>query len=232
VDPLTYWGLTFDDGPSESTGQVLDLLAEYGLSAHFFVVGLRAQERSDLVKRAAADGHIVGNHTWDHAGLAAIPGDADVIDKLARANEAIGKILGTPPTLFRGPYGMVDARVERLAATLGLTHMGWEVVTGDFSGPDVETIVRAILGAGPRDVVLLHDGNGDTAQGPNGRPKTVHALAHASGSGSKLRMMTRSRATRTISASPASGSAQWWTMMIEGVIVKRKVLRGGLDDRR
>jgi len=115
---INYRSLTFGDGPSESTGQVLDLLADYGLHAHFFAVGLRAQERSDSVKRAA-DGHVIGNHTWDHAGLAAIPSDAYVIDKVARANDAIARILGAPPTLFRGPYGMVEARVERLAATLG-----------------------------------------------------------------------------------------------------------------
>ena len=171
--------LTFDDGPSESTGPILDLLAEHDVRAHFFVIGMRAQERRDLVERAAAEGHIIGNHTWDHAGLAAIPDDADVIDKLARANDAIAEILGTPPTLFRGPYGSVDARVERLAATLGLTHMGWDVVTQDFSAPDVETIVSAILGAGRDDIVLLHDGNGDIPNGPNGRPNTVEALARA-----------------------------------------------------
>jgi peptidoglycan/xylan/chitin deacetylase (PgdA/CDA1 family) len=171
--------LSFDDGPSESTGPILELLAEYGMRAHFFVIGVRAQEHPDLIERAAAEGHIVGNHTWDHAGLAAISDDADLIDKLIRANDAIAQILGAEPTLFRGPYGMVDARVERLAATLGLTHMGWDVETQDFSAPDVETIANAILGAGQDDIVLLHDGNGDIPSGPNGRPKTVDALARA-----------------------------------------------------
>lgn len=171
--------LTFDDGPSESTGAILDLLAEHDMRAHFFMIGMRAQEHPDLIERAAAEGHVVGNHTWDHAALATIPEDADVIDKLARTNHAIAMILGEPPTLFRAPYGSVDARVERLAATLGLTHMGWDVVTQDFSAPDVATIRTAILGAGRGEIVLMHDGNGDIPSGPNGRPMTVEALAEA-----------------------------------------------------
>jgi peptidoglycan/xylan/chitin deacetylase (PgdA/CDA1 family) len=171
--------LTFDDGPSESTGAILDLLAEHGIRAHFFVIGMHAQEHPELIERAAAEGHVIGNHTWDHAGLAAVPDDADVIDKLARANDVIAQVLGAPPTLFRGPGGSVDSRVERLAATLGLTHMGWDVETGDFSAPDLKTIVNAILAAESSDIVLLHDGNGDITTGPNGRPKTVEALGKA-----------------------------------------------------
>jgi peptidoglycan/xylan/chitin deacetylase (PgdA/CDA1 family) len=169
--------LTFDDGPSESTGAILDLLAEHDVHAHFFVIGMRAQERPDLIERTAAEGHVIGNHTWDHAGLAAIRDDADVIEKLARTSDVITKTLGAPPTLFRAPYGSVDARVERLAATLGLTHMGWDVVTQDFSAPDVETIREAILDAEQGEIVLMHDGNGDIPNGPSGRPKTVQALA-------------------------------------------------------
>jgi peptidoglycan/xylan/chitin deacetylase (PgdA/CDA1 family) len=61
--------LTFDDGPSESTGEILDLLAAYGINnAIFYVIGLRAAQRPDLVTRAAAEGHTVGNYTWDHVG--------------------------------------------------------------------------------------------------------------------------------------------------------------------
>jgi peptidoglycan-N-acetylglucosamine deacetylase len=171
--------LTFDDGPSESTGPILDLLAEHGVRAHFFVIGARAQERRDLIERAAADGHLIGNHTWDHAALAQISDDAAVIENLGRANDVITEILGASPTLFRGPYGSVDARVERLAATLGLTHMGWDVETEDFSAPDAETVIKAVLGAGVGEIVLLHDGNGDIPDGPNGRPRTVEALARA-----------------------------------------------------
>jgi peptidoglycan-N-acetylglucosamine deacetylase len=170
--------LTFDDGPSESTGAILDLLAEYRVRAHFFVIGARAKEAPDLIARAAAEGHTIGNHTWDHAALAELPDDT-VLTQLARTNHAIAAILGAAPTLFRGPYGSVDARIEQLASTLGLTHMAWDVVTQDFSAPDVATILSAILGAEADATVLLHDGNGAAASGPRGRPKTVEALRRA-----------------------------------------------------
>lgn len=171
--------LSFDDGPSESTDGILDLLAEYDMRAHFFVIGLRAEERPDLIERAAAQGHVIGNHTWDHAGLVPLSDD-HVIDKLARANQAIESILGTPPRLFRAPYGSVDHRVERLAATLGLTHMGWHVDTIDYEASEPpERIAEAIVAAASREIVLLHDGNGDIPSGPHGRSKTVEALGKA-----------------------------------------------------
>jgi peptidoglycan-N-acetylglucosamine deacetylase len=62
--------LTFDDGPSVWTVEILDILAARGVKATFFVVGARAADRPDLVKRMYADGHDVGVHTFTHANLA------------------------------------------------------------------------------------------------------------------------------------------------------------------
>jgi peptidoglycan/xylan/chitin deacetylase (PgdA/CDA1 family) len=173
--------LTFDDGPSESTTQVLDLLGEHGLKAIFFVIGFRANQRPDLVERAAAEGHIVGNHTWDHVDLTGFSDD-DVIAKLRQTNDAIAKILASPPTLFRAPWLKVDARVMRLAETLGLTHMPRDVDTCDYA-PDhgVDYVASAILGASAGQIVLLHDGTGDNRGGDKNppRPKTVEALQQA-----------------------------------------------------
>ena len=61
--------LTFDDGPSDRPRRALDLLRDDGIRATFFVIGFRAEQRTDLVKRAHDEGQIIGNHTWDHVAL-------------------------------------------------------------------------------------------------------------------------------------------------------------------
>ncbi len=175
--------LTFDDGPSDSTTEILDLLAEYQINAIFFVIGQRARQRPDLVQRTVADGHVVGNHTWDHVRLTGYS-DADVIEKLRQTNDAIEEILGSPPTLFRGPWFGVDRRVLGLAQMLGLTHMWADVDTCDYSDlpqHDAEFVATAIRGAQAGQIVLLHDGNGDEMRREVNppRPKTVEALRRA-----------------------------------------------------
>ncbi len=135
--------LTFDDGPSESTAEILDLLHEYGISATFLVIGFRAEQQPDLVERAAVEGHTVGNHTWNHVRLAQILNDATdqadleqraevVKTKLEQTNHVIERIVGAPPTLFRGPWLDVDDRVKKIAADLGLTHIEVDVDTHDY----------------------------------------------------------------------------------------------------
>jgi peptidoglycan/xylan/chitin deacetylase (PgdA/CDA1 family) len=170
--------LTFDDGPSESTGRILDLLAKHRIQAHFFVIGFRAQQRSDLVKRAADEGHTIGNHTWDHVRLTEHP-DEDVLMTLHQTNDIIVEISGRRPRFFRGPWLAVDDRVCALAQTLGLRHMGANVDTRDYSPDrDVDDVVAKILGAATGDIVLLHDGVGDErgCEVNPARPKTVEAL--------------------------------------------------------
>lgn len=185
--------LTFDDGPSESTEEILDLLGEYRLHATFFVIGCRAEQRPELVKRAADEGHVVANHTWDHVALAQILNDAKSADdltrraavvglKLQQANNAIATILGAPPTLFRGPWLSVDDRVIQIAGALGLSHVGVDVDTGDYAeSRSEEDVATAILGATAGQIILLHDGTGDVIGGnPNPpRPKTVDAVRRA-----------------------------------------------------
>jgi peptidoglycan/xylan/chitin deacetylase (PgdA/CDA1 family) len=172
--------LTFDDGPSDLTGPILGLLADYGLKACFFVVGNRVLDRPALVRRASAEGHSIGSHTWDHADLTSLPEEADVIDQLERGSEAIAAVLGVRPTLFRCPWLRVNDRVLAVAGGLGLTHVGADVDARDYDpNHDVEAVVRSIVAASPGATVLLHDHDGDIRHGPDARPKTVEAVARA-----------------------------------------------------
>jgi peptidoglycan/xylan/chitin deacetylase (PgdA/CDA1 family) len=139
---------------SESTAEILDLLAAYGIRAEFFAIGFRAVQRPDLVKRAGAD-HVVGNHTWDHVPLARLDNDDHVTEKLRQTNDAIEQILGAPPTLFRGPWLCVDDRVKRLAGDLGLTHVDVHVDTNDYDHRyDADYVANTILAAQQGQIVL------------------------------------------------------------------------------
>ncbi len=155
--------LTFDDGPGAQTAAVLDLLAEHGCRATFFLVGGQVAAGADLVRRMVADGHTVGNHAWDHLRLPELD-DGEIERQLRRTSEAIAAVTGAPPTVFRPPYGARDDRVDRAAAALGMQTLLWDVDPADWTRPGVEAIARVIATAGPDDVVVLHDGRGDRSQ--------------------------------------------------------------------
>lgn len=152
--------LTFDDGPAVWTEPVLDILAANDAHATFFTIGSLAAERGDVLRRMIAENHEVGNHTWSHPRLAQECDDARVRDELERTNEVLTEILGFTPHRFRAPGYNVDARVEAVAATLGLTH-----TPGHLRPPDWDArctagfIVTFVLQqARPNAIIGLHDG--------------------------------------------------------------------------
>jgi peptidoglycan/xylan/chitin deacetylase (PgdA/CDA1 family) len=163
--------LTFDDGPAPDTEALLDVLADHRCHAVFFLVGERVAERAQTVKRMVAEGHALGNHSWDHPDLRELS-LAGVRDQLRRTNEAVERAAGVPPRYFRPPFGFSNGAIDAIAGGLGLSKMMWTVGTDDWRDPGVPAIVSSILGAFPGAVVLLHDG-------PEGRAQTLRAVAEA-----------------------------------------------------
>ena len=111
--------LTFDDGPHpDLTPAVLDLLAERGVQATFFLIGQSARARPDLVARIVLEGHEVANHTDRHSTVVHLDGDqtrADVVDGAG----SLEAVTGTVPRWFRAPRGMLNGAILRAAADLG-----------------------------------------------------------------------------------------------------------------
>ncbi|WP_329454411.1 polysaccharide deacetylase family protein [Streptomyces sp. NBC_01497] len=162
--------LTFDDGPEPTyTPQVLDLLAAHDVRAMFFVCGEMVSYFPDLVRRAADEGHLIGNHTWTHPELPTLS-QAKIKDEMGRTSEIIEKTTGAPPAWFRAPYGSWNAYTFELGSEMGMEPLAWYVDTLDWSEPGTGKIVRAVLGGlGPGRVILSHDGGGV-------RKQTVAAL--------------------------------------------------------
>ncbi len=147
--------LTFDDGPDpETTPAVLDALARHGMRATFFLVGERAARHPELVARIAAEGHEIGNHSWDHPSLPTLPGAA-VRDQIARTRATLAP---RGQKLLRPPYGDQSLATHLAARRLGYRVVIWSVVGRDWLDDGAEAIAgRIVAEAAPGAIVLLHD---------------------------------------------------------------------------
>jgi membrane peptidoglycan carboxypeptidase len=156
--------LTFDDGPSPYTGQVLDLLAEHGVKATFCVVGAEVEKYPELVRRVVAEGHQLCNHSWKHDDLGLVSAEVARED-IIRTDAAIAKAApGVTVPYFRAPYGSWG-RSGGAGAGLGHTPLGWVVDPDDWLLPGADVIADRIEEQlTPRAVVLVHDGGGERKQ--------------------------------------------------------------------
>ncbi|GLW70628.1 hypothetical protein Kpho02_29270 [Kitasatospora phosalacinea] len=159
--------LTFDDGPGPATGQVLDLLAQYGAKATFCEIGNNAKTRPAAVQRILAEGHRLCDHTVDHPQPMHTQTHEQQVAEIGDAKADIERAAGGTPTItwWRAPGGDFTAENERIGADLGMKSLGWTVDPRDWSRPGVQAIVANVQqNLRPGGVVLMHDGGGDRSQ--------------------------------------------------------------------
>jgi peptidoglycan/xylan/chitin deacetylase (PgdA/CDA1 family) len=163
--------LTFDDGPDPRwTPTVLDLLRKHRIRATFCLVGVHVADHPELVRRIAADGHALCNHSWSHDEAMQRRPAASVRADLERTSRAIAAAAGRPPRYYRAPAGNWAPSAVAEADRQRLRLLGWNVDPYDWRRPPAGEIARRVLaGAGPGAIVLLHDGYG-------ARANTVAAL--------------------------------------------------------
>ena len=156
---------------------MLSVLARHGARATFFVVGSAARSQPKLLRRIAAAGHTVGNHTYSHADLTRLSSSA-FFSELDRTREIVRRITGTTTRWLRPPYGAATATTGTLAAQRGHRLALWDVDPQDWRRPGVPTIVgNVVANTGSGDIVLLHDGGGDRAQTVAALGRILAALA-------------------------------------------------------
>jgi peptidoglycan/xylan/chitin deacetylase (PgdA/CDA1 family) len=173
--------LTFDDGPNpKCTPRLLDVLGEHEVKATFFMLGVRAQTEPELVRRVAAEGHLIGNHSWSHPNLART-GTQRVREELTRTSETLEQITGERVKYFRPPFGARRPVVFRIARELGLRVVTWNAMTSDWSEPSADRIAgelrKKIDRLGSRGLaanIVLHDG-GHLEQGIDRGPSVAAA---------------------------------------------------------
>jgi len=149
--------LTFDDGPGIYTRRIIRVLRRYHAHATFFVVGNRLEYWPSLPAEERRVG-TVGNHTWTHPWLTALPPWLQRFE-LALTQAVLGRMLGEPPQLFRPPYEAHTPTTDRIARSLGLLDVLWTVDAGDaVRGATVRSVSRTVIaGLRPGAIVLMHD---------------------------------------------------------------------------
>jgi peptidoglycan-N-acetylglucosamine deacetylase len=170
------FALTFDDGPhAEGTPAVLELLAGAGVRATFFLVGEQVRRSPSLAREIVAAGHGIGLHCERHRNLLRLT-PAQTRSDIERAEQAIAEATGVAPTLYRPPYGVLNAAALRLAR-----RRGWRTLLWSHWGRDWERratpesiAARVTEGVGPGAVLLLHDA--DDYSAPGSWRRTVQAL--------------------------------------------------------
>jgi peptidoglycan/xylan/chitin deacetylase (PgdA/CDA1 family) len=162
--------LTIDDGPSPLyTPQVLRILEKYKVKASFSMIGENVTCYQEMAREVADAGHMIVNHTWNHADLALLSA-SQTRSEIASASDAIHKAVGKTPTMFRAPYGAWSRAALEYCASEHLTPLDWSVDPRDWAMPGVREIVTNIM-ANTRtgSIILEHDGGGN-------RSETVAAL--------------------------------------------------------
>jgi peptidoglycan/xylan/chitin deacetylase (PgdA/CDA1 family) len=161
--------LTFDDGPGPYTPAVLSALERAHAPATFFVIGKMLRYFGAATARAINDGDAIGDHTETHPPLATLSAH-DQYEQLFEQIARVELLGGRRPVLFRPPYGSFNANTIRELRRLHLLMVLWSVDTDDYRQPGVSVIVeRALAGAQPGAIILLHDAGG-------AREQTIAAL--------------------------------------------------------
>lgn len=152
--------VTYDDGPSYLTPQVVDIYSERPYAATtFFVLGENVGGQEEIVKAAYEAGNEIANHSWNHPAFTTLD-DAAIQAQINDTSEAITAATGAPVTLYRPPYGDLNSRT---LAAAGLPAILWSVDTNDWQLPGHDALMAEAVGnAAPDGIVLMHDIHEDT----------------------------------------------------------------------
>ena len=149
--------LTFDDGPSESTAELLEILARYHAPASFFQCGAHVRRLPSVASEVASAGHEIGNHS-DQRNLAASKSPGFIHRELSAAQDAIENATSIRPRYFRSPYGARWFGLRAAQQRLGLQGVMWSVLALDWKMQTAAVVSRLLQGATGGAILCLHDG--------------------------------------------------------------------------
>lgn len=149
--------LTFDDGPSEGTLDLLDYLNSQAIKATFFQCGANVRRNPDVAGQVAAEGHEIGNHTYSHPRLP-FKSKEFIEREFAETQNVIEGETGVVPMILRPPYGFRWAGMRAVQQKLSLLGVLWTVIGNDWRWPAAQVARRILRNAGPGGIVCLHDG--------------------------------------------------------------------------
>jgi peptidoglycan/xylan/chitin deacetylase (PgdA/CDA1 family) len=150
--------LTFDDGPSEFTLEVLELLKKYNAKATFFCIGKNIEKYPAIVKQIITEGHLVGNHSYSHSKFFDFYNARQIKEEIQKTDELLEKFTSKKIIFFRPPYGVTTPSIRRALKITGHKTIGWNIRSLDGGTKNQELILnRIIKRVSPGGIVLLHD---------------------------------------------------------------------------
>jgi peptidoglycan/xylan/chitin deacetylase (PgdA/CDA1 family) len=151
--------ITFDDGPSKYTPQILDTLAKYDVKATFFMIGNNVDRLPDVARRIVAEGHAIGNHTYSHPFWAPMEPPDRISREINKAEYSIFRATGQWPSYFRPPHGWRSPWMMQLARKEKYTVVTWTISPDDWQRISRRTIEHRVLSkCAAGSIILLHDG--------------------------------------------------------------------------
>lgn len=155
--------LSFDDGPTEETLKILDVLDRYRVKAGFFCIGKSIEENPEIFKEIINRGHMVGNHTYSHTRKMGFLSSKTIKNEIDKCNAVVEKLTGMKLLLFRPPFGIINPKTQKALKMTGHKVIGWSVRSYDAILNSEDYVLKRItrnLKTG--DVILLHDNNPQT----------------------------------------------------------------------
>jgi peptidoglycan/xylan/chitin deacetylase (PgdA/CDA1 family) len=149
--------LTFDDGPSEGTARVLELLDRYQVPATFFQIGVNVERLPGMARAVHAAGHEIGNHSHTHPLLCVRP-ERYIFQEFARAQQAIADASGFSPALLRAPFGARWFGFREAQRRLSLRAVMWTIIGYDWKRKADTIVGRMLPGVSNGAILCLHDG--------------------------------------------------------------------------
>jgi len=153
--------VTFDDGPSPVwTPQILEALKQSGIKATFFMIGEQVLKYPDIARRVVAEGHEIGNHSFDHHVLLYYTND-ELEKEIIRAEEAIEVVTGVTTRYFRPPKAWLTDKEKQKIRQMGYKVILWSLNSKDWVTFDDKYIIRYLVKrTRPGDIILFHDSGG------------------------------------------------------------------------
>lgn len=156
-------GISFDDGPTENTLSILNILKKHKVKAGFFCIGKNIERHPDIFNKIITNGHLVGNHTYSHTRKMGILGVSKIIWEIEKCNRVAAEVAGIKMNLFRPPFGIVNPKTKKALQKTGLVSVGWSIRSFDAILSSEEMILKRIKKRiKPGAVILLHDNNAKT----------------------------------------------------------------------
>lgn len=159
--------LTFDDGPSENTVRILDILKQYDVKATFFVQGKNVQAYPDIIRRMYAEGHAVGNHSYQHDYEYLYASPENFGEEVERTTAALAEVVGAEHVqkLFRFPGGSFEAKKDpykQMLPEMGYAFVDWNALNGDADGGEytyerITAMFKETAVKHEDSVILMHD---------------------------------------------------------------------------